>query len=223
MLFKKIDINLKKEIDSLGKWYYPINFNGIQVRKDLKPDKTSGLNNWHNYLKFYLPEIKGKRILDIGCNAGLYDLEMSKMGAREVVGVDLNVRPRQTVKQAQFVKDFFSKKEGLDFSNVTFKSMDVCWEKLDTLGKFDFACLFCVVYHFEERMDYVMDELSRITEKVVLQGNLKRFTSVKYKKRPYTKYSGIEDMKRLLKRHGFGKLHIFEFGNYPKPVVIGEK
>lgn len=217
MLFKRIDKKLKDKIVSLGKWYYYINFDGIEVRRDLKRDKTNGFNNWDNYLKYCIAEVGGRRILDVGCNAGIYDLEMAKMGAREIIGIDLDIR------QALFVEDFFSKKSRISFDNVKFIERDASEEGLQDLGRFDFACLFCTVYHFEKRIDFVMEEISRITDSVVLQGNLKRLNSPKYKDRMGTEYAGIDGMRQLLQRHELGKIHIFALNDYPKPVVIGER
>lgn len=217
MLFRKVDKELKKKIEALGEWYYYINFDGIEVRRDLKKDETNGFANWNGYLQYCLPGIEGKRILDIGCNAGVYDLEISRAKAAQTVGVDLNTA------QAEFVKEWFSRKEKRDFGNVRFIKRDAAKDGLSDLGRFDFVCLFAVVYHFREKIDSVMGEVSRITDTVVLQGNLKRLSSNKYKDRVGTEYAGITGMKDLLKRHGFKKFHVFAMNNYPKPVVIGER
>lgn len=216
MLFRKVDKELKDRIESLKEWYYYINFDGIEVRRDLKRDKASSLNNWNNCLKYCIPDVRDKRIMDIGCNAGLYDLEIAKLGAREVIGLDLDMR------QAVFTKDFFSKKWQTNFSNINFIQKNVK-DSLPDLGRFDFACIFCAVYHFTERIDFVIEEVSKITDTLVLQGNLRRLNSPKYRDRIGTESAGIEGMAKLLKRHGFGRLHIFNFKDYPKPVVIGEK
>ncbi|NQT06412.1 MAG: DUF1698 domain-containing protein [Candidatus Omnitrophica bacterium] len=216
MLFRKIDKNLKTKIDALGRWYYYMDFDGIKVRRDLRRDGAGGYNNWNNFLKFCFPDVKEKRILDVGCNAGIYDLEMAKMGASEVIGIDRDIR------HALFAKDFFSRKLEKNFENVKFIKKNAR-EGLGDLGKFDFACLFCVIYHFEERIDFVMEELSKMTDTVVMQGNLIRLASPKYKNRIETKYAGTEGIKELLQRHGFKKIQIFDFGKYPKPVVIGER
>lgn len=216
MLFKRVDRELRNNIESLGKWYYYINFNGIEVRRDLKPDKANGFSNWNNYLKCCMPDVRGKRILDIGCNAGIYDLEMAKMGAKEVIGLDLNT------DQALFTKEFFAKKQGHSFDSVRFIKADAR-DGLPSLGRFDFVSIFCAVYHFKEKIDFVMDQISKITNTVVLQGNTRRLDSSKYAERPGNEYSGIDGMKELLRRHGFNKLHIFAMNKYPKPVVIGER
>jgi len=142
---------------------------------------------------------------------------MIKLGASSVTGLDLDI------SQAKFVKDHYSKQQGVDFSALSLIDRDVCKEGLADLGKFDFVCLFCVVYHFQKDIDLVMSEIAKITNRVVMQGNLPREKSDKYRDRVGTEYSGIEGMRGLLKKHGFSKIHIFSLNDYPKPVVIGEK
>jgi SAM-dependent methyltransferase len=209
---------LEKSIKELGKWYYYINFgHGVTVRKDLRKDKTNGFNNWKNYLVYCMPEIKGKRILDLGCNAGIYDLEMAKLGASEVVGIERNTG------QAEFVKKFFADRNGESYDNVKYIEADLSRIDLTSLGKFDMVCLFCVVYHLYEYIDKIFNEIRQITDMVVLQGNIPRFNSAKYKDRPGTYLAGIEGMVALLKKFGYDKVQCFTINNYPKPLVIGEK
>jgi tRNA (mo5U34)-methyltransferase len=70
---------------SLGSWYYYIDFgDSIEVRVDKKEHPHSGFKNWDNFLSQHLPPLEGMRILDIGCNAGLYALRMVEAGAKEI-------------------------------------------------------------------------------------------------------------------------------------------
>lgn len=209
---------ITKEVKELGRWYYYIDFGyGVTVRKDLRRDKTNGFSNWNNYLVHCMPEIKDKRILDLGCNAGIYDLEMAKLGAKKVIGIDKDVR------QAEFVKEHFSKKNGLHFENVKYTGADIRSFDLTGLGKFDMVCLFCVVYHLYDHIDRIFGDIKQITDTVVLQGNLPRLNSDKYKDRPGTYLAGTEGMASLLKDFGFDKVQCFTINNYPKPLLIGEK
>lgn len=209
---------LQSQVKELGKWYYYIDFGyGVTVRKDLRRDKTNGFSNWNNYLVHCMPEIKDKRILDLGCNAGIYDLELAKLGAKEVIGIDKDVR------QAEFVKEHFSKKNGLHFKNVKYTGADIGSFDLTGLGKFDMVCLFCVVYHLHDCIDKIFKHIKQITDTVVLQGNQPRLTSAKYRERPGTYLAGTEGMVSLLKKFGFEKIQCFTINNYPKPLVIGEK
>ena len=78
---------LQRQIEDLGPWFHNLRLNGIQTAP-------------HHFLGDY-PQIKfesfrdaipadltGKTVLDIGCNAGFYSLEMKRRGAARVVGID---------------------------------------------------------------------------------------------------------------------------------------
>ena len=46
-----------------------------------------------------LPDVKGKRVLDLGCGSGQYCLEFLKMGARKIVGVDISQKMLSVAKK----------------------------------------------------------------------------------------------------------------------------
>ena len=63
-----------KKIKELVPWYQAIDFNGILTQTYSKPNESakSGEVLW-NKIKTFLPEtLEGKRVLDLGCNAGYY-------------------------------------------------------------------------------------------------------------------------------------------------------
>src|SRR5438477_11725935 len=54
-------------------------------------------------VKVCLPDdLTGKTVLDVGCNAGFYSIEMKRRGAARVLGLDSQ---RDLIKQAEFVRD----------------------------------------------------------------------------------------------------------------------
>jgi ubiquinone/menaquinone biosynthesis C-methylase UbiE len=78
-------------------------------------------------------DVRGKRVIDIGCNSGAYCFWAKRNGAREVVGVDLqDKRLEQARKIAQY--------EQLDVKFVNHSLFD-----LAQLGKFDVVMCFAVV------------------------------------------------------------------------------
>lgn len=199
-----------------GEWYYHLDFGyGHEVRPELKSDRSAGMHNWR-FLSSVLQPLNGLRILNIGCNAGLYDLLMAESGA-SVVGID-----RQTV-QAEFLRRRFSEIRGGNYSQARFIGADVTSFDLVSLGQFDLVTLFCVAYHLGEAANHVFDQLSKITPAVVMQGNLPRLTSRKYQDRPFQELAGIEGMSSILKHHGFFDISIHAPPGYRKPVVIGRR
>jgi len=90
-------------------------------------------------------------VLDLGCNAGFYSIEMKKRNAARVVGVDLDDR---YLRQASFAAATLQ----LD---IEFLKMSVY--EADTIpGEFDYVLFMGVFYHLR----YPLYALDRIVKKV---------------------------------------------------------
>lgn len=196
-------------------WYYPMDFGyGVEVRPELWRDPWAGESNWR-FIAEHLPPLAGSRVLDIGCNAGLYALQMADGGAAEVVGIE------RDTGQAEFVRRWFAQRDGRHYSNISFVAADAKELDFEPLGRFDFVCLFCVLYHLRERADRVLDEIAKVSDTVVMQGNLPRLTSPKQDGVPFKELAGVEGMTESLERHGFSEIEVFAPEGSPKPLVIG--
>ena len=196
-------------------WYYHLDFGyGVEVQPELRCNPHSGDKNWR-FLEAHLPPLAGKRVLDIGCNAGLYALRMADCGAAEVVGVDLDTR------QAEFVRQHFVKRMGIDYSNVRYVAADAREFEFAQLGRFDLVSLYCVVYHLAEAADRVIGQAASVASTVALQGNLPRVTGAKYRNRSHQHLAGVPGMTAILKRHGLSEIEVVALEDHPKPVVIG--
>lgn len=101
---------LLKEIAARKPWYQRISFDKYGVTttdnienmyNDPSPDnQIDGLGaleaaqmrpvpKW-KYIKNFLPDVKGLEILEIGSNNGFFSFEFAKLGARQVIGIDVN-------------------------------------------------------------------------------------------------------------------------------------
>ena len=84
-------------------------------------------------------DFTGKRVLDVGCNAGHFSFVAKRRGAREVVGVELDP---QRIRQARYLANLL----GLD---VKFVHQDV--HDLDArLGTFDAVICTGLLYHIPD-------------------------------------------------------------------------
>lgn len=211
---------LRARVDELAPrgpkdWYYHLDFGyGVEVRPDLRRDPHAGEANWR-FLEAHLPDLRGKRVLDVGSNAGLYARRMADAGAAEVVGIELDTA------QAEFSRDWFAKRDGRDYSNVRFVAGDARELDLRSLGRFDLATAFCVLYHLAEGAERVISAFADVSDTIALQGNLPRVTGVKYRERSHQELAGIEGMRAMLEAHGHTEIEIVAPEGHPKPLVIG--
>ena len=87
-----------------------------------------------NYLKSL--DVKGKRVLDIGCRDGLFSFAAESMGAAEVVGIDNDLSKAAT----EFLIPFFN-------SKVRMHQMNLYDLKPESFGQFDVVIFPGVLYH----------------------------------------------------------------------------
>ncbi|MBO9624632.1 MAG: TIGR04290 family methyltransferase [Sphingomonas sp.] len=127
---------LRARIEALGPWFHNIDLGGVHTA----PDHFLGDYPRFKFERFEhaLPEdLSGKSVLDIGCNAGFYSIEMKRRGAARVVGIDSDDR---YLAQARFVA------ETLGFDGIEFRKLDVY--DVGALGeKFDVVIFMGVLYH----------------------------------------------------------------------------
>ena len=89
-------------------------------------------------VKVCLPEgLSGKSVLDVGCNAGFYAIEMKRRGAARVLGVDSQ---RSLIRQAIFVRDVL----GLD---IEYRRLSVYDLDPIAMGQFDVTLALGLIYH----------------------------------------------------------------------------
>jgi tRNA (mo5U34)-methyltransferase len=128
--------DLKARIEALGPWFHNIQLGGIWTA----PDHFLGDYPNFKFQRFaaHLPEdLSGKTVLDIGCNAGFYSMEMKRRGASRVLGIDSDDR---YLAQARLAGD------ALGYSNIEFRKLDVY--DVGALGEtFDVVIFMGVLYH----------------------------------------------------------------------------
>ena len=227
-----LDLWIQRGILGYQQWYQSVDFgNGIiadvttppdwQPRPELNPG--SGLDRWNFIIRRNLPDVQGMRVLDLGCNVGLYSIELARMGAREVVAVDRDTTIRQRtgqlprvdiVSQAEFVREAFELREGkkypVTFQAINFKNLTA----LKSLGWFDLILALNVVYHELDRAPSLVNTLGEMTNEIVLQGSVVHPPPIRDWALPKT---SVE----MLTVAGFDFVTVdYPFG-YSQPVVRG--
>ncbi|MBI0474603.1 TIGR04290 family methyltransferase [Sphingomonas sp. MA1305] len=128
---------LRAEVDRLGPWFHNIDLgHGIHTA----PDHFLGDYPRFKFARFAdaLPaDLTGKSVLDIGCNAGFYSVEMKRRGAARVLGIDSDDR---YLAQARLAT------EALGFGDVELRKLSVY--DVGALGeRFDLVIFMGVLYH----------------------------------------------------------------------------
>jgi len=143
---------IQDEINQLGPWFHNIHLpDGTQTF----PDHFLGdfpTFKWRNIQNSIPADLSGWKVLDIGCNAGFYAIELAKRGA-EVLAIDLD---DHYLKQGRWVARQF----GLE-NRITFKKMQV-YDLAHIDEAFDMVWFMGVFYHLR----YPMLALDIVSQKV---------------------------------------------------------
>lgn len=78
---------IAQRVRELGPWFHNLDLGGIKTA----PEHFLGdypQVKWRTFATALPADLSGKSVLDIGCNAGFYALEMKRRGAARVVAID---------------------------------------------------------------------------------------------------------------------------------------
>lgn len=182
------DQKLEEEIAALGPWFHNLRLRGIQTAPDhfLGDYPEVKFANFRNAIP---QDLSGKTVLDIGCNAGFYSLEMKRRGAERVLGIDTD---EHYLRQARFAAEI----ENID---VEFRRMAV-WDIAALGERFDFVIFMGVLYHLR----HPLLALDLIHEHVAKDWML--FQSMQ---------RGSVEVASLKEDYEFGEIGIFDDAGYP--------
>jgi SAM-dependent methyltransferase len=222
-----LDDQFVKDQVSRQKWYLPIDFgNGIVSRVWNWPAATvrtrhMGVAKFDFIIRPNLPDLQGKRVLDLGCNAGISSLYMARLGAREVVGIDSKATWAPWEEQANFVKKALEWRCETRY-NVRFIDADMRSLGHLGLGRFDIVIALCCIYYLEdEEVARLIRAVAECADCFLIQGNTVR-----------NDHQGANELKRrahprflahALRENGFPHVQIDWPWLYDRPVIVGRK
>ena len=115
-------------------------------------------------LKNLISDLDGKTFLDIGCGSGIFAVAANSLGAREVVGMDVNPRCIQVSSNNLIKISKWDSSVGTD--NIKFVRKSILSECSD-LGEFDVVYGWGVLHHTGR----MYDSFSKVVELVKEQGD----------------------------------------------------
>jgi len=133
---------IRENINKYPTWYQSYNFDGIRTRKE----EISGPRLWKDIRSMLPKSIKGKKILDIGCNAGFHSIHAAIEGAK-VTGVEIYP---MYYAQSLFAKEFYEEKHGklkLQLLNERIEYVD-----FNKHGPFDYVFALSILYHVGKKI-----------------------------------------------------------------------
>jgi 2-polyprenyl-3-methyl-5-hydroxy-6-metoxy-1,4-benzoquinol methylase len=157
-------MEIKQKIASFEGWHYQFDLNG-----NLTPIRKSNRVNRHEQRKKYFFDplvqlfggsLRGKRVLDLACNAGFWSLCAAEAGCDYVLGIDGR---QMHVDQANFV---FEVKE-VEKDRYDFVAGDIFETDLRQFGTLDVVLCLGLMYHISKHME-LMEKISEVNDDVLV-------------------------------------------------------
>ncbi len=187
---------IAREVEKLGPWFHNLDLDGVMTAPrhflgDYPRQKFAGFAH-------AIPrDLQGKTVLDIGCNAGFYSIEMKRRGAARVVGID---NDEGYLEQARFAASV----KGVE---LELRKMDV-YEVGTLREKFDLVLFMGVLYHLRHpllALDIVHDRVVGGT--MIFQSMLR----------------GSSDVMAIAPDYPFEETDVFDARAYPKMHFVEKK
>jgi tRNA (mo5U34)-methyltransferase len=180
---------IRERVTALGPWFHNLDLGGVQTA----PDHFLGdypRTKFKHFANEIPADLTGKTVLDIGCNAGFYSLEMKRRGAARVLGIDFD---EAYLDQARFAADI----EGLDIAFAKLSIYDIA-----SLGeRFDLVLFMGVLYHLR----HPLLALDLIRQHVA--GDLMVFQSMQ---------RGSDEVSEVKENHNFWNTELFMKPGFPR-------
>jgi tRNA (mo5U34)-methyltransferase len=126
---------IRRRVGELGEWFHNLDLRGVKTA----PNHFLGdypAVKWRKFARAIPEDLRGKTVLDVGCNAGFYSIEMKRRGAERVLGVDFD---ENYLRQARFAAEVC----GVEIELRLLSVYDVAKLK----EKFDLVLFMGVLYH----------------------------------------------------------------------------
>jgi tRNA (mo5U34)-methyltransferase len=187
---------IERRVRELGKWFHNLDLRGVRTA----PDHFLGdypAVKWRRFAHALPPDLRGRTVLDIGCNAGFYAIEMKRRGADRVVAMDAD---RDYLDQARFAAEVSGVE--LEFRELSVYDVGILGER------FDIVLFLGVLYHLRHpllALDLIHEHVAR--DFLVFQ-SMQR---------------GCAEVEPLEEEYAFTEVEVFDRPGYPKLHFIEQR
>jgi tRNA (mo5U34)-methyltransferase len=126
---------IRQRVEELGDWFHNLDLGGVRTA----PDHFLGdypQIKWQRFSAALPEDLSGKSVLDVGCNAGFYSIQMKRRGADRVVAIDTDEKYLAQARFAAKVSD----------AEIEFRNLSV-YEVAELHEQFDLVLFMGVLYH----------------------------------------------------------------------------
>lgn len=143
---------IREKVEALGPWFHNLDLKGVKTAPDHFLGDYPNIK-WRQFADALPKDLRGQTVLDIGCNAGFYAMEMKRRGADRVVAID---NDEEYLRQGRFAAAL----TGLE---IDFRRLSVY--DVGTLAeRFDIVLFMGVLYHLRHpllALDLIHDTVAR--------------------------------------------------------------
>lgn len=145
------------ELKKYEPFYHDIDLgNGYNTSPNSNRIKNAKKLFWNSILNIFGGTLKGRRVLDVGCNCGGFSFLAAEYGA-EVVGIDAR---EENIEKANAIKSYISdNKIQFHVDNIE----NITEEKY---GTFDIVFLIGILYHLSSPID-IFNRISKLAKKAI--------------------------------------------------------
>jgi tRNA (mo5U34)-methyltransferase len=180
---------IRRKVEALGPWFHNIDLDGVSTAPRHYLGDYPHVK-WRSFAEALPADLNGRSVLDIGCNAGFYSMQMKRRGADYVLGIDYDDGYLEQAKFAAEVADL----------DIEFQKLSVY--DVGQLGRrFDLVLFLGVLYHLR----HPLLALDLINEHVV--GDILVFQSMQ---------RGSARAPRLAANYSFWDTTFFDRPEFPK-------
>ncbi|WP_426958732.1 TIGR04290 family methyltransferase [Muricoccus radiodurans] len=187
---------IRRRVEALGEWFHDLDLGGVRTAPNHflygYPE-----TKFRHFAHIVPADLTGRSVLDIGCNAGFYSMEMKRRGAARVLGLDSDDRYLAQARLASEVNDL-----DIEFRNLSVYDVGALGER------FDLVIFMGVLYHLR----HPLLALDLIHEHVA--GDLMLFQSMQ---------RGATEVEPVAPDYDFSETAVFDRPGYPKLHFIEER
>jgi tRNA (mo5U34)-methyltransferase len=188
--------HITQRIAELGEWFHNIDLRGHHTAPNHFLGDYPAIK-WRQFADAVPADLRGKTVLDIGCNGGFYSIAMKRRGADRVLAIDWDDR---YLAQARFAAE-------VSEVDVEFRQLSV-YDVATLHERFDVVLFMGVLYHLRHpllALDLLHEHVTR--DLLVFQSMLR----------------GTPEVEPLRHDYPFAETRVFAAPGYPKLHFVEHK